>query len=280
MRHESKRETRSLSVLGRLENSEEDCTVNGQFSAAGSDALRDVKRDRLVVLMAWLAGTGSLLLMLVFLFAGSLDLIDLGLSEPASMALNVGLSLVFFVQHSSMVRPFFRQWLARSIQEKYHGAVYTIVSGLFLVTVLIFWQESSYLLASAQGWPRVTLQVLFVLSFLGFRWALRSFGKFDLFGIKALHGSAADNPPSTGMLQVRGAYRWVRHPLYFFTLLMIWTCPHLTADRLLFNVLWSAWIVVGTILEERDLETLFGEDYRDYQRHVPMLIPNRIRPAR
>ncbi len=254
--------------------------MNDQSSAVGSDAWRDVKRDALVVLMTWLAGNGSLMLMLVFLFAGSLDLIDLGLSEPASMALNAGLSLVFFVQHSSMVRPFFRQRLAQSIQEKYHGAIYTIVSSLFLVIMLIFWQKSNYLVASAQDWLRVTLQGLFVLSLLGFHWALRSFGNFDLFGINALRRKAANNPPSPGTLEVRGAYRWVRHPLYFCTLLMIWTCPNLTADRLLFNVLWSAWIVVGTILEERDLETLFGEDYRDYQRHVPMLIPNRIRPAR
>ena len=32
---------------------------------------------------------------------------------------------------------------------------------------------------------------------------------------------------------VRGPYRWVRHPLYLTTLLMIWSYPDLTADRLL-----------------------------------------------
>ncbi len=34
-----------------------------------------------------------------------------------------------------------------------------------------------------------------------------------------------------------------------------------------------------TILEERDLVTLFGADYQVYQNEVPMLIPNRI-PSR
>jgi protein-S-isoprenylcysteine O-methyltransferase Ste14 len=78
------------------------------------------------------------------------------------------------------------------------------------------------------------------------------------------------------VLVVQGAYRWVRHPLYLVVLLLIWSYPVLTIDRLLFNVLWTVWIVVGTVLEERDLTTNFGNDYRDYQRNVPMLLPTRI----
>jgi protein-S-isoprenylcysteine O-methyltransferase Ste14 len=68
----------------------------------------------------------------------------------------------------------------------------------------------------------------------------------------------------------------VRHPLYFFVLLMIWSYPTLTADRALFNVLWTVWIFTGSVLEERDLVAEFGDRYREYQRNVPMLIPNRI----
>jgi protein-S-isoprenylcysteine O-methyltransferase Ste14 len=60
---------------------------------------------------------------------------------------------------------------------------------------------------------------------------------------------------------------------------MIWSCPDLTADRLLFNVLWTAWIITATFLEERDLVELFGEDYRMYQRLIPMLLPRSISPA-
>ena len=47
----------------------------------------------------------------------------------------------------------------------------------------------------------------------------------------------------------------------------------MTADRLLLNGLFTAWIVVGALLEERDLVREFGEAYRGYQRRVPMLVP-------
>ncbi|KPA15319.1 hypothetical protein MHK_004475 [Candidatus Magnetomorum sp. HK-1] len=72
---------------------------------------------------------------------------------------------------------------------------------------------------------------------------------------------------------IKGPYRSVRHPLYFFTLIMIWVPHDLSADRLLFNLLWSIWIFVGTVLEERDLVKIFGDVYREYKKNVPMLIP-------
>jgi len=84
----------------------------------------------------------------------------------------------------------------------------------------------------------------------------------------------APTPPPATMV-VRGPYRWIRHPLYLTTLLMIWSCPDLTADRLMFNFLFTGWIIVGTVLEERDLVADYGDDYRNYQRRVPMLIPYR-----
>ena len=65
----------------------------------------------------------------------------------------------------------------------------------------------------------------------------------------------------------------MRHPLYLAVIVLIWACPDMTADRLLFNVLWTAWIVVGTVLEEVDLIAELGDEYREYRRTVPMLIP-------
>jgi protein-S-isoprenylcysteine O-methyltransferase Ste14 len=56
-------------------------------------------------------------------------------------------------------------------------------------------------------------------------------------------------------------------------ILMIWSCPDLTRDRLLFNLLWTVWIVIGSYFEEIDLIAEFGDAYREYQKRVPMLVP-------
>jgi methanethiol S-methyltransferase len=57
-------------------------------------------------------------------------------------------------------------------------------------------------------------------------------------------------------------------------LLLIWSTPRFSTDQLLFNVLWTAWIIVGTKLEERDLLADFGPAYRQFQAAVPMLLPS------
>jgi len=76
----------------------------------------------------------------------------------------------------------------------------------------------------------------------------------------------------------------VRHPLYACILAVLWFRPEMMADGLLLAILWSGWIVVGTVLEERDLVADFGDAYRRYQREVPMLVPWRrpsgVNPAR
>ncbi|MEJ2718948.1 MAG: hypothetical protein P8182_17765 [Deltaproteobacteria bacterium] len=84
-----------------------------------------------LLVLTYVVGTGSLLVMVVFLFHGSFDLVNLGLGESGLLALNTGLSLVFFIQHSAMIRQSFHQWLGHVIRPAYHGAVYTISTGVF-----------------------------------------------------------------------------------------------------------------------------------------------------
>lgn len=225
-------------------------------------------------------GWGSLLLMMVFIFNGSLRLMSLGLGEFSALVLNACLSLCFFLQHSGMIRGSFQRWSAEFFGEKYQGALYTIASSMVLLALIALWQESSFTLYSATGVARMMLRAVFLLSFVGFYWGIRSLGYFDAFGLDPIVKDAQAIPVKPKRLRVRGPYRWVRHPLYLFIILMIWSCPDMTVDRLLFNLLWTTWIVVGTILEERDLFALFGEDYRVYQTEASMLIPKRIRPAR
>ena len=105
---------------------------------------------------------------------------------------------------------------------------------------------------------------------------MRSLGEFDALGVQPLLARIGSKPPQPMPLAVRGAYRWVRHPLYTSSLLLIWSQPDLTYDRILFNLSWTGWIIIGCFLEERDLHATFGEAYANYQRKVPMLIPWRF----
>jgi len=226
----------------------------------------------IVTALSYIFGGSSLLFFAVFLWAGNFNLIDFGWSERAALMFNAGLSLAFFLQHSIMVRQSFKKRLSKLIPAAYHGAVYSIISGIFLLIVVIFWQAATPLW-EAQGLTRLFMRLFFILPIVGFFWAVRSLGFFDPFGIQAVFERERHIKHRRAKFIVKGPYRWLRHPLYFFLLMMIWSCPDMRADRLLFNMMWSVWIVIGTHLEERDLAREFGRAYRDYQKNVPMLLP-------
>jgi protein-S-isoprenylcysteine O-methyltransferase Ste14 len=117
------------------------------------------------------------------------------------------------------------------------------------------------------------MRALLVSSLAGLLWGIFSLGDFDAFGIQALLSHLKPRGSRPVSLTIRGPYRWVRHPLYTSGLVALWACSSMSADRLLANLLLSSWILAGTLWEERDLLADFGDAYRRYQRHVPMLLP-------
>ena len=233
---------------------------------------------RAAVVAATVIGGSSLLAFGTFLLLGPLWSIGLNLSVVRALAFNASLSLAFFVQHSGMIRRPFENRMSRIVPGYLHRALYAVVSGLVLWTVMLLWQPVEPVLVSAGPPLRWLLRALFVAAAAGFLWGLRSLDALDGFGARPIRAHLRGASPAEPELAVRGAYRWVRHPLYTAVLVMIWTAPDVTADRLLFNVLWTVWVVIAVRLEERDLVAEFGDAYRRYQRQVPMLLPTH-RPA-
>jgi methanethiol S-methyltransferase len=234
---------------------------------------------RLILISTSLLGQGSLLLFVIFLYRGSLPLFQMGMTQWTVLVCDGLLSVIFFVQHSGMVRKCFRNRLSNFILPLYHGALYTLVSGLTLTGLIIFWQGSAITLYELQGPSRWFVRGFSFITFAGCFWTIFSLRAFDTFGLAPIRAELCGKRPPSQEFVPHGPYLWVRHPLYLLVILMLWSCPDLTADRLLFNILWTVWIFVGATLEEVDLLGDFGEKYRNYQSKVPMWIPWVRRPG-
>ena len=226
-----------------------------------------------VIGLSRVLGGGSLLLFGAFLIAGPFTIIRFDASEGQVLVWNGSLSLLFFIQHSGMIRATFRTWISSAVPRHYHPAIYAIASGIVLTMMVLLWQTSQTVLFRIQGPLEVLPRAISLLAIAGFIWGVQALRTFDAFGripiVVHLRGKQL-RPPD---FVLQGPYLWVRHPLYFFVLVLIWSVPNMTSDRLLLNVLWTFWIVLGSYLEEKDAVAEFGERYRDYQKTVPMLLP-------
>ncbi|MBN1811744.1 MAG: isoprenylcysteine carboxylmethyltransferase family protein [Anaerolineae bacterium] len=100
-------------------------------------------------------------------------------------------------------------------------------------------------------------------------------GAFRFVGLVQMLGGRQGE--ESGPLQVRGLYCYVRHPGYFFSLVVIWLTPVMTVNLLVLFALFTLYFYVGSIHEESRLVAEFGAAYEEYQRHVPRLIPRLYR---
>lgn len=236
----------------------------------------NIYQAKIIAYSGLFLGGGSLFLFMIFLYVGSFSFLELGLKNTRLLLVDAGLCLVFFIQHSMMIRKLFRSHVFQTIPPLFYGAVYAIASGVALLVMLLFWQESPFMVISTTGAFWWFFRFIFLVAIAGFLWATRSLGDFDPFGVKNIFYHTNNKQPKTLGLTIRGPYKYVRHPFYFFSMLMIWSCPNVSMDRLMFNLLWTGWIIIGTLLEERDLVREFGEEYRNYKATVPTLIPYKI----
>jgi protein-S-isoprenylcysteine O-methyltransferase Ste14 len=111
-----------------------------------------------------------------------------------------------------------------------------------------------------------------------FTWVIVPVGIFWLCivfkGIR-LHRQAPLSAAGIDHLVTEGIFARVRHPLYSVHILLAWSAFLMAPQlRVLISVIWfSIVLVVWMKLEEWALIQKFGDEYRNYKRQVPMMIP-------
>lgn len=191
-----------------------------------------------------------------------------------AVLINTLLLGLFGLQHSVMARPGFKRLWTKIVPGHLERSTYVLFASLILLLIFAFWQPLPAVVWDVQGtWLGPVLWGLFGLGWCLVVYATFEIDHFDLFGLSQVWSyfqGRAYEPPE---FQVAGLYRYVRHPIMTGFVLAFWAIPTMTVGHALFSGLSTAYIVVGVLLEERDLMNRFGERYARYRAATPMLIP-------
>ena len=191
-----------------------------------------------------------------------------------ALAINVALMAAFGLQHSLMARPWFKRAWTRLVPGPIERSTYVLASCAAVALLMWQWRPMGPIIWDVRHPAgRWALHGLFAFGWLTVPLVSLMINHFDLFGTRQtwlhLRGRAYEPLPfRTPMLYAR-----VRHPLYVGWAIAFWATPTMTAAHLVFAVGMTAYMLVAIPFEERDLIAHFGQQYRDYRRRVPALIP-------
>jgi protein-S-isoprenylcysteine O-methyltransferase Ste14 len=153
---------------------------------------------------------------------------------------------------------------------------YSIVSVLTLLPVLsLMAVRPGQTVWNLEGTTADLLLAVRGMAGVGLTMALLQIDPLRFLGIKEaiayFRGRELPLPPE--QLATRGVYRLVRHPLYLFSLIALWSSAVMTESALGFCLGATLYFSLGSILEERKMTRAFGPDYIAYRKEVPWLIP-------
>ena len=175
---------------------------------------------------------------------------------------------IFALHHSLLARMRMRELIRRFVPPHLERSLYTWTASLLFMAVCALWRPVPgivYQLTDGWWWFAATVQA----AGLGLTYrASAAIDVLDLAGIRQVRTAGGETQPEHTALETRGVYGIVRHPIYLGWVLLVFGTPVMTATRLTFAIISTAYLAIAVPWEERSLMQVFGADYEAYRRRV------------
>jgi len=206
-------------------------------------------------LLSYAVGMGGLVLFILFVGGWWFLPRHVDSEVPGSLAVawgvNVGLLLLFGLQHSVMARPSFKAWWTKVIPPAAERSTYVLLSGLVFLLICGYWQPMAGVLWEVEYQPGRVL--LTAIQLLGWGLVVASsflINHFELFGLQQAYchfvGKEVPKPHFTD----RWLYKFVRHPLQLGVLVGLWFTATMSMTHGVLSVGMTFYIFVGLYFEE------------------------------
>lgn len=155
--------------------------------------------------------------------------------------------------------------------DRYYRLIFVVLAVItFLpILVMIAFLPSHLLWVIPSPWLILTT----AMQFLALIMLVATVLETDVMAFAGIRQVLQPEQTHENTLVVKGFYRFVRHPLYFFSIILFWLFPYMTDLTFAFFLAGTLYFLIGTIPEERKLRQTFGEAYERYRREVPWMIP-------
>ncbi len=182
--------------------------------------------------------------------------------------------ILWAIIHTALASKTVKQWVLELYgprMRRWYRIAFVIFAGLSILPIIAVYAITEdrvlYRVPAPWRWAMLMQQVV-CLTALAI--SLQQAGLSNFLGLAQLSARRAE-PVSD--LQVRGFYRYVRHPLYLFSVLLMFLTLTMTLHLLVLYCLGTLYFVVGSFHEEALLVDTFGDAYRDYREQVPRFLP-------
>lgn len=182
--------------------------------------------------------------------------------------------IVYFAVHSFLASLTLKRWVAQhypSAMPRYRLAFNVAATIGILPIAWLFYAHPGPVLWTWSGWQAWLANGLAAAAVAGFFVSLRHYDTGEFLGLRQLRESVTAVEDQEAF-HLSPFHRHVRHPWYFFSLVILWT-RDMNAAMAVSALLLTAYLAVGSLLEERKLLAYHGERYRRYRERVPGLIP-------
>lgn len=111
-----------------------------------------------------------------------------------------------------------------------------------------------------------------VMAVAGLAWSSRHYDMESFSGLAQWRAGAGASTDGNESLRISPLHRYVRHPWYFLALVALWT-RDMDLARLTSALSITAYLWLGSLLEERKLLAVHGAVYARYRERVSGLVP-------
>ena len=156
----------------------------------------------------------------------------------------------------------------------YYRLCYNIFSLLTLFPVVLYQLRLHEKILFAWPWPWNMLKIaMYLAAFFLFYGGYRAYDMKYVLGTRQLQERREDKMQKAADFKTSGILDYVRHPWYSGAIILVWAFGHISDVSLVSKIILTAYIFIGTFLEEKKLVHEIGAPYLEYRKRVSLFIP-------